>query len=125
MRADREKWLTLAAFAVAPFMILSNWIFARKIHARTLESKQADAEITSFIQQSMATVALTQRTVSRPDGETVTLAHRAEGRRPGSGACEAFCTSTYRLRHGAWKLIQHQQTPIHRGRPARHLPSHG
>lgn len=57
---SRSVPLTLAAFTVAPFMIVSNWIFARRIVARALESKRADSAITSFVQQAMATVALTQ-----------------------------------------------------------------
>lgn len=57
---SRSAALTLAAFSVAPFMILSNWRFARRIVARALDSKRADSAITSFVQQAMATVMLTQ-----------------------------------------------------------------
>ena len=57
---SRSVPLTLAAFSVAPFMVASNWFFARRIHQRTLESKQVDTDLTSFIQQAVATVGLAQ-----------------------------------------------------------------
>jgi subfamily B ATP-binding cassette protein MsbA len=57
---SRSVPLTLAAFAVAPFMIGSNWVFARRIHARALLSKQADTAVTTCVQQAMAHVGLTQ-----------------------------------------------------------------
>jgi len=57
---SRNVSLTLAAFAVAPFMIWSNWQFGRRIHDRALESKQIDADLTSFIQRAMSTVGLAQ-----------------------------------------------------------------
>jgi subfamily B ATP-binding cassette protein MsbA len=57
---SRSLPLTLAAFAVAPLIIASNWFFARRIHQTSLTSKQADADLTSLIQQSIATVALAQ-----------------------------------------------------------------
>jgi ATP-binding cassette subfamily B protein len=52
--------LTLAALAVAPLMIASNWHFGRRIHTRTLDSKRVDTDLTSFVQQAMATIGLTQ-----------------------------------------------------------------
>ncbi|GEO17323.1 ABC transporter ATP-binding protein [Microvirga aerophila] len=52
--------LTLAAFMVAPLMIWSNWRFGICIHQRALASKQADADLTSSIQQAMTRVPLAQ-----------------------------------------------------------------
>ena len=57
---SRNVPLTLAAFSIAPLMIASNWFFARRIHRRTLESKERDTELTSFIQQAVAAVGLAQ-----------------------------------------------------------------
>jgi subfamily B ATP-binding cassette protein MsbA len=57
---SREVSLTLAAFTVAPFMIWSNWRFGLRIHQRALESKQIDADLTSFIQQAMTRIPLAQ-----------------------------------------------------------------
>jgi ATP-binding cassette subfamily B protein len=57
---SRNVSLTVAAFAVAPFMIWSNWRFGLRIHRRALESKQIDADLTTFIQQSMARMNLAQ-----------------------------------------------------------------
>jgi subfamily B ATP-binding cassette protein MsbA len=57
---SRSVPLTLAAFSVAPLMIVSNWFFARRIHRRTLESKQVDTDLVSFTQQAVATVGLAQ-----------------------------------------------------------------
>ena len=57
---SREVSLTLAAFTVAPFMIWSNWRFGLRIHERALESKQIDADLTSFIQQAMTRIPLAQ-----------------------------------------------------------------
>jgi ATP-binding cassette, subfamily B, bacterial len=57
---SRSQSLTFAAFAVAPLVIASNWFFARRIHQHSLTSKQADADLTSFIQQSISTVGLAQ-----------------------------------------------------------------
>ena len=57
---SRSVPLTLAAFSVAPLMIVSNWFFARRIHHRTLEAKQVDTDLVSFTQQAVATVGLAQ-----------------------------------------------------------------
>jgi ATP-binding cassette, subfamily B, bacterial len=57
---SRNVSLTLAAFAVAPLMIWSNWRFGLRIHHRALESKQIDADLTSTIQQGIARVGLAQ-----------------------------------------------------------------
>lgn len=55
---SRNVSLTLAAFAVAPFMIWSNWIFGVRILQRALASKQIDADLTSCIQQAITRVPL-------------------------------------------------------------------
>jgi subfamily B ATP-binding cassette protein MsbA len=52
--------LALAALSIAPFMIASNWFFGRRIHTRTLDSKQADTDLMSFTQQALATMGLAQ-----------------------------------------------------------------
>ena len=52
-----------------------------------------------------------RQTTSEIDGEAVVLAYFAEGRREGEAPYRAYCTSTYRIRDGHCKLIQHQQTP--------------
>jgi ATP-binding cassette, subfamily B, bacterial len=59
--------LTLAAFTVAPLMIWSNWRFGLGIHQRTLDSKQVDTELTSYIQQAVATMSLAQAFRREPD----------------------------------------------------------
>jgi hypothetical protein len=59
-----------------------------------------------------AEVAMTERTVSRPDAGTVVLGYRARSQRTGAEPYSAYCTSTYRYRADAWLLIQHQQTPV-------------
>ena len=57
---SRNVPLTLAAFTVAPLIIWSNWQFGQRIHLRALESKQVDADLTSFIQRGMSTIGLAQ-----------------------------------------------------------------
>jgi len=57
---DRNVSLTAAAFAVAPFMIWSNWKFGVRILQRALASKQIDADLTSAIQQAIGRVPLAQ-----------------------------------------------------------------
>ena len=59
--------LTLAAFTVAPLMIWSNWRFGLGIHQRTLDSKQVDTDLTSYIQQAVATMSLAQAFRREPD----------------------------------------------------------
>lgn len=56
----RNVSLTLAAFAVAPFMIWSNWVFGVRILQRALASKQIDADLTSCIQQAITRIPLAQ-----------------------------------------------------------------
>ncbi len=57
---SRNVHLTLAAFAVAPLMIWSNWVFGVRILQRALASKQIDADLTSCIQQAISRVPLAQ-----------------------------------------------------------------
>ncbi|WP_424363403.1 ABC transporter ATP-binding protein [Methylocystis parvus] len=57
---SRNVGLTVAAFAVAPLILWSNWRFGLRIHQRALESKQIDAELTAHIQQAMTRVPLSQ-----------------------------------------------------------------
>lgn len=57
---SRNVGLTVAAFAVAPLILWSNWRFGLRIHQRALESKQIDADLTAHIQQAMARVPLSQ-----------------------------------------------------------------
>src|SRR3954468_15444598 len=59
--------LTVAAFVVAPLMIWSNWRFGLRIHQRTLDSKQIDTDLTSYIQQAVATMSLAQAFRREPD----------------------------------------------------------
>jgi ATP-binding cassette, subfamily B, bacterial len=75
---SRNVSLTLAAFAVAPLMIWSNWRFGMRIHQRALESKQIDADLTSVIQQGMARTGLAQ--AFRREGYEFGLFSAAVGR---------------------------------------------
>src|SRR4051812_6933163 len=59
--------LTLAAFTVAPLMIWSNWRFGLAIHQRTLDAKQVDTDLTSYIQQAVSTMSLAQAFRREPD----------------------------------------------------------
>jgi hypothetical protein len=54
-------------------------------------------------------VEMTDRAIGRP-GDSV-LGYAAVGHRDGMPPYRCLCTSTYRRGDGAWKLIQHQQTP--------------
>ncbi|MFC7703334.1 DUF4440 domain-containing protein [Plastorhodobacter daqingensis] len=45
-------------------------------------------------------------------GATVVLVYRATGRRGGTSAYSALCSSTYVREDGQWKLLAHQQTPV-------------
>lgn len=57
---SRSVSLTLAAYAVAPLILWSNWRFGLRIHQRALESKQIDADLTAHIQQAIVRVPLSQ-----------------------------------------------------------------
>jgi hypothetical protein len=49
--------------------------------------------------------------LARPADDLAVLAYRAVARREGGAPYRAWCTSTYRLDEGRWRLLQHQQTP--------------
>ena len=55
-------------------------------------------------------VNMTDRHVGRPGSDLLVLGYIAAGYRSGSEPYRCFCTSTYRLDGGAWKLVQHPQT---------------
>jgi len=56
-------------------------------------------------------VSMTERLRTYHSDAVVTLAYRTQALR--AGVCyEAYCSSCYIRAGGAWKLIQHQQTPI-------------
>ena len=57
---SRSIPLTLAAFMAAPLMVWSNWVFGRRIYECSLKSKQVDSELTSFTQQAIANMELSQ-----------------------------------------------------------------
>ena len=59
-----------------------------------------------------SSVKMADRQLARPNGQTIVLGYRAMGRREGAQPYEAYCTSSYCRAESAWKLIQHQQTPI-------------
>jgi ATP-binding cassette, subfamily B, bacterial len=56
----RSQALTVAAYSVGPFILASNWYFGRRIYGCSLASRRADADLTSFVQQAVTTVGLTQ-----------------------------------------------------------------
>ena len=56
-------------------------------------------------------VEMADRTIGRPGDDVLVLGYRATGRREGAEPYLTLCTSTYRRNEGAWKLVQHQQTP--------------
>lgn len=57
-------------------------------------------------------VEMTERHLAQPGPHMAVLGYRARGIREGAEPYEAFCTSSYRSVAGAWRLVQHQQTPI-------------
>lgn len=56
-------------------------------------------------------VEMSEQSTVSPARGVIVLAYRAEGRR-GSDVYRAVCTSTYAEKQGAWKIVQHQQTPL-------------
>ena len=52
--------ITFVCLAMTPLLLLANWYFGRTIRATSAASKQADADLTTFTQRSVATVALAQ-----------------------------------------------------------------
>jgi hypothetical protein len=59
-----------------------------------------------------SSVGMTDTRVSRPASDLLVLAYRAEGTREGASPYHVYCTSTYCLSDGRWRLVQHQQTPV-------------
>ena len=55
-------------------------------------------------------VEITERVTGEGRDGVVVLGYRAVGRRAGAEPYAAFCTSTYVVDDGTWKLLQHQQT---------------
>src|SRR3954468_6695408 len=58
--ASRNTVLTLAALSVSPFLLAANIFFGRLLSRRTKTAKQADCELTTTVQRSMATMRLVQ-----------------------------------------------------------------
>src|SRR3954468_170608 len=58
--ASRNAILTLAALSVSPFLLAANIFFGRLLSRRTKTAKQADCELTTTVQRSMATMRLVQ-----------------------------------------------------------------
>lgn len=54
-------------------------------------------------------VQMTEQTVGRT-GVIIILGYRAEGRSEGREPYHCFCTSTYQINGGRWRIVQHQQT---------------
>jgi ATP-binding cassette subfamily B protein/subfamily B ATP-binding cassette protein MsbA len=52
--------LTLIALALAPLLVISVRIFANDMRRRTAAAQQADSRVTALVQQSIASLALTQ-----------------------------------------------------------------
>ena len=57
-------------------------------------------------------LALDEETELRPAPDCTILAYRAEARRAEGPAYRARCTSTYLRIAGAWRIAQHQHTPL-------------
>jgi hypothetical protein len=57
-------------------------------------------------------VETTERRSARPNDSVLVLAYRADARRDSDHPYAAYCTSTYARTGKAWRLVQHQQTPI-------------
>jgi hypothetical protein len=55
-------------------------------------------------------VEMDARRATRPADGLIVLAYRARGHRDGAKPYEAWCSSSYRLSEGRWRLFQHQQT---------------
>ncbi|WP_084419557.1 nuclear transport factor 2 family protein [Henriciella litoralis] len=55
-------------------------------------------------------VEIDQKTAHAHGDDTVTLSYVGRGLK-GTDGYEAFCSSTYVKKDGAWKIVQHQQTP--------------
>ncbi|MDB5298199.1 MAG: transporter ATP-binding protein, partial [Phycisphaerales bacterium] len=57
---SRSPALTAIALSVAPPLAIANVVFGRRLKARSIECKERDAEFTSAVQQSIASVGLMQ-----------------------------------------------------------------
>ena len=58
-------------------------------------------------------VTFDDQKVSRPQDGVIVIAYRVDARR-GQDSYAAHCTTTYRrLGHDDWRVIQHQQSPVH------------
>jgi subfamily B ATP-binding cassette protein MsbA len=58
--ATRSVPLTLAALAIAPPLAALNVIFGRRLKARSLDCKEQDAQFTTVVQRTMASIGLVQ-----------------------------------------------------------------
>lgn len=56
-------------------------------------------------------VGMSERVIGRA-GSVIVLGYRAEARRKDQPVYRCLCTSTYRMDGAAWRLVQHQQTPV-------------
>jgi subfamily B ATP-binding cassette protein MsbA len=56
----RSVPLTLAALSIAPPLMVLNVVFGRRLKARSLECKEQDAQFTTVVQRSMASIGLVQ-----------------------------------------------------------------
>ena len=56
-------------------------------------------------------VFMTEKTTIK-NQDVAVLAYRATASQRGVDAYEALCTSTYIREEGAWRMLQHQQTPL-------------
>ena len=52
--------LTLFAISLAPILALANWHFGKRIKARTIESRQMDADLLSTLQRALSFLKITQ-----------------------------------------------------------------
>src|SRR3954452_2422717 len=58
--ATRSLPLTLAALSIAPPLAVLNVVFGRRLKARSLECKEQDAQFTTVVQRTMASIGLVQ-----------------------------------------------------------------
>jgi hypothetical protein len=57
-------------------------------------------------------VEMSDQVLAQPSDGAIVLAYRARARRDGAEPYTALCTSTYIRADGAWRIAQHQQTPL-------------
>lgn len=59
-----------------------------------------------------SSVALSEKSVTRPQEGLIVIAYKAEARKQDGESYSAHCTSVLRrLDHEKWRVVQHQQTP--------------